>query len=99
MDHGFEVKPDDPIVPGQILGWIEGFKAISDLYATLNGTFIASNPLLKDQIELVNRSPYEKGWLYAVQGEPDDRCVDVHRYMEHLDHTIDLILKQQMDEG
>ena len=31
VDYNFETPPQTPVRPGQILGWVEGFKAISDI--------------------------------------------------------------------
>ena len=31
VDHGFELEVGAPVAPGQIIGWVEGFKAISDV--------------------------------------------------------------------
>src|SRR6185503_5988298 len=30
VDHGFDIELESPVASGQIIGWIEGFKAISD---------------------------------------------------------------------
>src|SRR5688572_2957192 len=32
VDHGFEIEPEAPVAAGQIIGWVEGFKAISDVF-------------------------------------------------------------------
>ena len=98
MDHGFEVQPESPVQPGQIIGWIEGFKAISDLFCIAEGQFMGGNPALKEKIELVNKDPYGAGWLYLVKGTPDSRCLDVHGYQQLLDKTIDKILEKQEHE-
>ena len=37
VEHGFEVKPGTQIKVGQIIGWVEGFKALSDLYSVIEG--------------------------------------------------------------
>jgi glycine cleavage system H protein len=95
VDHGFELAPGDAVKPGQIVGWVEGFKAISDLYCIAQGAFAGSNPILKEKLTLVNKDCYENGWLYLVRGEPDHKCMDVHAYREVLDKTIDKILEQQ----
>lgn len=97
VDHGFETKPGTAVRPGQIVGWIEGFKAISDLYNVVDGAFIGVNPELEKRIELVNKSPYDAGWLYEVSGQPDERTVSVEEYIRILDKTIDLILSQERD--
>src|SRR5437868_11080317 len=50
VDHGFELAAGDPVKPGQIVGWLEGFKAISDLYCIAAGTFGGNNPVLKEKL-------------------------------------------------
>lgn len=98
VDHGFEIEPGAPVQPGQVLGWIEGFKAISDLFCVAEGTFAGANPLLREKINVVNKDPYGAGWLYVVKGKPDAKCVDVHGYRAILDKTIDRILEKQKAE-
>jgi len=99
VDLGFELNQGDPIKHGQIIGWLEGFKAISDLYAVINGQFVASNPLLEKAISGVSDSPYQDGWLYEAKGEPDPRCMAVDDYAGLLDSTIDKILEQQASDS
>ena len=98
VDHGFEVKRDASVLPGEIIGWIEGFKAISDVFCIAEGNFAGTNPVLKEKITLVNKDPYAAGWLYSVRGKPDSNCVDVHAYRAILDKTIDKILEKQKAE-
>ena len=98
VDLGFSLDLDAPIVSGQIIGWVEGFKAISDIFCIAEGQFAGANPQLKDQIDLINREPYDNGWLYAVKGKPDAKCVDVDGYTALLDRTIDKILEKQKAE-
>ena len=97
-DHHFDTAPGAAVQPGQVLGWIEGFKAISDLFCVGTGHFAGGNPALREKVALVNRVPYTEGWLYAFTGEPDAACVDVHGYVAHLDKTIDKILEKQKGE-
>ena len=99
VDHGFELESGAAIEPGQIVGWIEGFKAISDLYAIASGHFRGGNPLLKEKIGVVNKDPFGAGWIYLIAGQPDARCMDVTTYRGVLDKTIDKILEKQKGEG
>ena len=99
VDHGFETAAESPVAVGQIIGWVEGFKAISDVYCVATGTFLGGNPELREKISLVDKHPYADGWLYAVRGTPDERCLDVNAYREHLDRAIDLILSKQKAES
>lgn len=94
VDHGFEVEVGSPVHAGQILGWIEGFKAISDLYCVAQGEFLGGNPELKERIQLVTKDGYGAGWLYAVRGQADSRCMEVTAYIQMLDKTIDKILEK-----
>ena len=99
VDHGFEVEANASVAVGQIVGWVEGFKAISDVYCVAAGTFLGSNPLLRERISLIDKHPYADGWLYAVRGVPDEKCLDVNGYRDHLDRAIDLILSKQKTDG
>lgn len=95
VDHGFELESGAPISSGQIIGWVEGFKAISDVFCIADGKFSGANPLLKEKITLISKDPYAVGWLYSVRGRPDAKCLDVHAYKSILDQTIDRILEKQ----
>ncbi len=98
VDHGFEIEPGAAVRPGQIVGWIEGFKAISDLYCIATGRFLGGNPGLRQKIGLVDKDPYGEGWLYEVEGNPDAHCMGVEAYRDLLDETIDRILEKQKGE-
>jgi glycine cleavage system H protein len=98
VDHGFEVEPSSRVTCGQIIGWVEGFKAISDLFCVAEGEFWGGNPVLKETITLVNKDPYGQGWLYRIKGRPDAKAMDVHAYVSLLDKTIDKILEKQRSE-
>jgi glycine cleavage system H protein len=94
----FEKSAGDPIKGGDIVGSIEGFKAISDIYACAEGKFAGANEALQSQIELVGEKPYEAGWLYEFDGVPDSKCVPLAEYRGLLDATIDRILEKQQAE-
>ncbi len=97
VELGFETKPGAPIEKGQTVGWIEGFKAVSDVYAPFSGTFEASNPALDTEIRLVQTEPYGRGWLYSARGTPEAGLLDVQGYVAVLDATIDKMLGQRHD--
>jgi glycine cleavage system H protein len=95
VEHEFQVETGAAVASGQIIGWIEGFKAISDIYCIANGKFAGGNPVLTEDIELIGKDPYDVGWFYAIEGKPDSRCLDVHGYVGLLDATIDRMLEKQ----
>lgn len=98
VEYGFEVKIGDPVQIGQTIGWIEGFKALTDLYCVVSGTFEGGSPELEQDITLIDADPYGKGWLYQVRGEPEPNSVDVHGYVAILDATIDKMLEKQSEK-
>ncbi len=99
VDFGFELSLGSEVRTGEILGWVEGFKAISDIYCIADGTFEGINPALREKISLISKDCYGAGWLYVVEGVPDPQCLDVESYRQLLDKTIDKILeKQKSDE-
>ena len=91
----FELPASTALAGGDVVGSIEGFKAISDIYSCARGAFAGSNPALAQNVELVGKEPYAAGWLYEVDGEPDDKCVPLEQYRAMLDTTIDKILEKQ----
>ena len=95
VELGFEVKAGAPVAQGQVVGWIEGFKAVSDLYSPIDGRFEAGNPALDQEIRLVQTDPHGKGWLYSLRGEANPGCLDVQGYVSVLDATIDKMLGQR----
>ena len=88
----FEVQPGAGVETGQPVGWIEGFKAVTDLYAPFAGRFLGGNPDLVKEIKLVQTDPSGRGWLYALRGTPGKDVLDVQGYVSVLDATIDKML-------
>jgi glycine cleavage system H protein len=96
VDHQWEAVAGSAVNPGQIIGSIEGFKALSDLYCAASGTFIEGNPAIRENIALVGERPYDEGWLYRIEGVPDPKCLSIEAYRALLDSTIDRILEKQI---
>lgn len=95
VEHGFEVKEADAVTVGQTIGWVEGFKALTDLYCVIDGIFVGGNEALDKDLTLTDKEPYGQGWLYAVRGSPDPNSLDVQGYMQLLDQTIDKMRSSQ----
>jgi len=95
VDHHFDALPGAPVSPGQVIGWIEGFKALTELFCIATGEFAEGNPTLSEDITVISRDPYGAGWLYRVRGAFADECVDVEGYRAILDATIDGLLAAQ----
>lgn len=61
---------------GEALGVIESVKTVSDLYAPVSGEVVEVNQELEMAPELVNESPYDRGWIARIEmsdaGELDE---------------------------
>ncbi|MGA2622731.1 MAG: glycine cleavage system protein GcvH [Bacteroidota bacterium] len=51
---------------GESLGTIEAVKAVSDIYAPVSGEVVEVNPALEKSPDLVNKQPYDKGWMVKI---------------------------------
>ena len=97
VDAEFTPAEGDPVSPGQEIGWVEGFKAASDLYCVMEGSFAGGNPALREDACIVRSDPYLAGWLYRVRGEPEPGALDAEGYLKLLDQTITRMQAQQED--
>ncbi len=59
--EGEEIKKNDPF------GVVESVKAVSDLYAPVNGRVVEVNQPLLSSPELLNTDPYNDGWMIKVE--------------------------------
>ncbi|MFZ7101657.1 MAG: glycine cleavage system protein GcvH [Peptococcaceae bacterium] len=57
----------DEYKQGEVFGQAESAKTVSSLYMPISGKIIALNEELEDDPEIVNHSPYEKGWMIVVE--------------------------------
>ncbi len=67
----------------QVFGTVEAVKAVSDLYAPVSGEVLEVNKKVHDSPELVNKDPYEQGWMIKVKIEKPaelDSLLDVEAY-------------------
>ena len=48
-------------------GTIEAVKAVSELFAPLDGTVIEVNSALDDDPMIINRDPYGDGWMIRIR--------------------------------
>jgi glycine cleavage system H protein len=99
VEFKFHVESGSLVSVGQTIGWIEGFKAVSELYCVAEGSFVRYNPDLDSDITLLDTKPYGEGWLYEVKGRPEKDATDVTGYIAFLDATIDKMTGNRHQEG
>jgi glycine cleavage system H protein len=51
---------------GDTFGSVEAVKTVSDLFMPVGGQVVEVNPALADEPELVNKDPYNAGWMIKV---------------------------------
>jgi glycine cleavage system H protein len=51
---------------GDTFGTVEAVKTVSDLFMPVGGQVVEVNPALADEPELVNKDPYNAGWMIKV---------------------------------
>ncbi|HNW24333.1 MAG: glycine cleavage system protein GcvH [Candidatus Cloacimonas sp.] len=55
------------VAAGEPCGSIEAVKAVEDLICPVSGIVEEKNIELEDSPELINKSPYDEGWLFKVK--------------------------------
>ncbi|MBC3887109.1 glycine cleavage system protein GcvH [Acetobacterium paludosum] len=74
------------------LGSIESSKTVFEIISPVSGTVVAVNDKLQDAPELVNESPYEKGWLVELRlsnfEEDKELLLDFEAYFEFLKRKV-----------
>jgi len=46
---------------------VESVKAASEVYSPVGGTVVAVNEALDEHPELINKGPYEQGWMFKLE--------------------------------
>ncbi len=49
------------------IGVVESVKAVSDLFTPVGGDVLETNDAIDADPSLVNRAPFDEGWLYKVK--------------------------------
>jgi len=60
-EEGKEVKKGDELCT------VESVKSVSEIYAPVSGKIVKVNKELEDTPEIINKSPYDDGWLVEIE--------------------------------
>ncbi|MFY9402144.1 MAG: glycine cleavage system protein GcvH [Candidatus Omnitrophota bacterium] len=66
---------------------VESVKAASDIYSPLSGEVLKINEELVNKPELINKSPYDSGWIVEVKIKDlkeKDNLLGAEKYKEYL---------------
>ena len=57
----------DSFAKGDEFGTVESVKAVAELFMPLGGEVLAVNGALEEAPELLNKDPYQKGWMIEIK--------------------------------
>jgi glycine cleavage system H protein len=80
-------EPGTAVKAGQTFGDIDSVKAVSELYAPVDGEIVEVNPTLESSPEKVNEAPYGEGWMLKLRPKNAadlDGLMDAKAYGEYL---------------
>ncbi len=73
----------DEVEEGEGFAVVESVKAVSDVYAPVSGEVTAVNEELEDNPELINESPYDKGWIVEIKVDGTAQTGDLMNKQEY----------------
>lgn len=85
-------EEDSEIEQWGLFGTLETSKVSFELYSPISGTIIERNNHLAEKITLINKEPYEGGWMIVLSMKDVQDLValmDVDAYKEYLKNWVD----------
>lgn len=74
------------------MGTVESVKAVSDVFSPVTGEVLEVNEKLSEQPELINRSPYDDGWIAVIKPEKLEEelknLLDHNGYAKYLEELL-----------
>lgn len=70
-----------------VFGTIEAVKAAADLYCPVSGEIVEINKLLGEQPDIINKDPYDAGWMVKVKMDDASELtglMDATAYEKHV---------------
>lgn len=70
---------------GKAIATVESVKAVSDVCAPVSGKVVEVNESLPDAPDLINKSPYDQGWLLKIKMDDPaeaDKLMSAEQYKE-----------------
>lgn len=80
-------KQGTNVAAGEPFGEVESVKAVSDLYAPVDGEVVEVNERLADDLAILSDDPFVKGWMVKIQlADPAqlDALMDKAAYDAHV---------------
>ncbi|WP_455363456.1 glycine cleavage system protein GcvH [[Eubacterium] cellulosolvens] len=72
----------------QIMGSVESVKAVSDIFSPVSGEVLEVNKNVQDSPGIINKSPYQDGWVVVVKAselkEDQKSLLSAEAYCSHI---------------
>lgn len=80
-------KVGKEVKAGEAVAVVESVKAAFDIYAPVSGKISKINDAVSKDPAVVNKSPYENGWLFAIEksGNEDSKLMSEDEYKKFLE--------------
>jgi glycine cleavage system H protein len=75
------------VTAGEIVCVVESTKAASDVYTPLSGKITGVNETLSSDPALINREPYQGGWLFDLEISNTSEMSELMDAAAYADHT------------
>jgi len=79
----------ETINKGASFGTIEAVKTVSDMFMPVTGEILELNPAIASNPEILNKDPYDKGWIIKVRIinlDEQKELMSADQYTAHIDH-------------
>ncbi len=76
----------DMISLGDPFGSVEAVKAVEDILAPISGEVVKVNTELDDSPDLINKSPYDEGWLIKIRMKSVDELENLMNAKDYGKH-------------
>ncbi|MBM4321255.1 MAG: glycine cleavage system protein GcvH [Deltaproteobacteria bacterium] len=60
-------KVGTDVATAEPVGAVESVKTVSDIYSPVAGKIVSVNTALAMSPELINKSPYDEGWIFEIE--------------------------------
>jgi glycine cleavage system H protein len=77
------------VTAGDEISVVESVKTASDIPAPVSGDIVAVNALLAETPELINSSPYDKGWIFKIRINNSSELEDLLNAAEYTEFSTD----------
>jgi glycine cleavage system H protein len=74
------------VAAGEEIVVVESVKTASDVPAPVSGVILAVNEALRTSPELINTSPYDKGWIFKVRISNKSELADLLKASDYTDN-------------